>query len=117
MTRSKFITGYLLIINFSNFVEGYVVRPAKVSDMNTLVDSYNWFIDSYEVPYKGIIIHYIFNTRIFEWLGCVITILMLHNCHSYVLPFENRTLKSPVFRCLVFRWLLYLANQLITCNK
>ena len=29
------------------------------------------------------------------------------NCHSYVLPFENRTLKSPVFRCSAFRWLLY----------
>ena len=41
------------------------------------------------------------------------------NCHSYVLPFEirtgfqmaqlfeNPTLKSPVFRCSVFRWLLY----------
>ena len=28
---------------------------------------------------------------VFEWLGSVIIILMLRNCHSYVLPFEIRT--------------------------
>ena len=38
------------------------------------------------------------NRPVFKWLGCVITILMLRNFHSYLLPFENQTLKSPVFR-------------------
>ena len=42
------------------------------------------------------------NGPVFKWLGCVIIILMLRNYHSYVLPFEYRTLKSPVFR-----WILY----------
>ena len=33
---------------------------------------------------------------------------MLWYCHSYsILTFEYRTLKSPVFRYWVFRWLLY----------
>ena len=38
------------------------------------------------------------NGLVFKWLGCLITILMLRNCHSYVVPFEYRTLESPVFR-------------------
>ena len=38
------------------------------------------------------------NSPVFEWLGCVITIIMLWYSHSYVLPFENLTLKSSVFR-------------------
>ena len=42
------------------------------------------------------------NGPILKWLGCVITILMLGNCHSYLLPFEYQTLKS-----LVFRWIQY----------
>ena len=50
------------------------------------------------------------------WLGCVITFLMLRNCHSFVLPFEYRTLKSPVFRCSVFRWLLYNILLLLLCT-
>ena len=28
---------------------------------------------------------------VIEWLCCVITILMLFNCRSYVIPFEYRT--------------------------
>ena len=40
----------------------------------------------------------ILNSLVFQWLGWVITIIMLWYCHSYILPFENWTLKSPVFR-------------------
>ena len=50
------------------------------------------------------------NSPAFGWLGCMITIIMLRYCHSYVAPFEIRTLKSPVFRWIrysVFRWWLY----------
>ena len=36
------------------------------------------------------------------WLGWVIAITMLRRCHSYVVPFEYRTLKGPVFR-----WIWY----------
>ena len=28
------------------------------------------------------------NSPVFKWLGWVITITMLRNCHSYVVPFE-----------------------------
>ena len=31
------------------------------------------------------------NGPVFEWLGCLISIFILRNCHSYVLPFEIRT--------------------------
>ena len=47
------------------------------------------------------------HSPVFEWLGCVITILMLHNCLSYALPFEYRTLKSPVFRRIRYSGVRY----------
>ena len=57
------------------------------------------------------------NSPVFERLGCVITILKLQFHHFYILPFEilpgfqisfeYRTLKSPIFRCWIFRWLQY----------
>ena len=37
----------------------------------------------------------------------MITIIILQYCHSYLVLFEYQLLKSPVFRCPVFRWLLY----------
>ena len=44
---------------------------------------------------NGLVFKWNLNTGLksplFEWLGCVITILMLRNCHSYVVPFEIRT--------------------------
>ena len=44
-----------------------------------------------------------FYTIEFKWLGCMITIIMLRYCDSYILPFEYRTLKISVFR-----WIRYL---------
>ena len=31
------------------------------------------------------------NSPVFNWLGCVITILMLQYCHNYLVPFEKWT--------------------------
>ena len=54
---------------------------------------------------------------VFKWLGCDYQYYVA-NCHSYVLPFENRILKSPVFR-----WIQYSGVTVIawhgggTCEK
>ena len=50
------------------------------------------------------------NGPVFELLGCAITILMLRYRHSYLVPFEYWTLKSPVFRWL-FTCAYLLANR------
>ena len=78
-----------------------------------------WLSDRTSLVFKWSKVVRFANVTVFKWLGCVITILMLRNCHSYVLPFEirtgilivqpfeYRTLKSPVFWWIRFSGVRY----------
>ena len=94
------------IITSSIFLVGFLTELCLYS--NHLNTGLVWYSNGQKVVRfaNGLVFEWHLNTRqkspVFKWLGCVITIIMLRNCHSYVLPFEYRTLKS-----LVFRWIRY----------